>query len=381
MTDKLALLLATVCASAAAAPTCSVQSRPYGTLSSGETVHAHTIRSPRIEVTVLNYGGIIHAIKVPDREGKLANVVRNLQTLADYERSPTFSRIIGRYAGRIGDGGFTLDGKRYKLAALPDGVTVHGGPGGFGSRLWTSREAECGVDLSLRSPDGENGFPGNLQVNAAFRLEDSGLRIDYTVTTDKATVVNLTHHAYFNLGDAPDVYGQVLQVHADHWLPTDSRRVPLGTIAPVTGSLDLRSGRTLGAVAHSSEEAIKANNGLDHSFVLKGKHAATLSDPASGRTLDVFTSEPGLVVFSGNGFNGSLRDAEGRPVSKGAGLALETQHFPNSPNIPTFPTTVVRPDAPLRSTTIYRFGTDASSIPAKDSGRGMPAQTSSEAST
>lgn len=347
----------TACATPPARTTssCSVQSRPFGTLSSGETVTAYTIRNERIEVTVLDYGGIIHAIHVPDREGKVRNVVRTLEKLSDYESNATFSKIIGRFAGRIDNGGFTLDGKRYDLVTRADGLSVHGGPGGFGSRLWTSSAAECGVDLSLRSRDGENGFPGNLQVTAGFRVVDADLRIDYTATTDKPTVVNLTHHAFFNLSDAPTVYGQVLQVNADQWLPTDSKRVPTGEIAPVSGAMDLRTGRKLDSIANSSEDVIKANNGLDHTFVLNGKHAATLTDAASGRVLDVFTSEPGIVVFSANGWNGSMRDGGGGPLQKGGGLALETQHFPNSPNIPAFPTTVVRPDAPLRSTTTFRF--------------------------
>lgn len=344
---------------AAAAPACSVDSRPFGQLSTGEAVRAFTIRNGAIEATILDYAGIIHAIKVPDRDGKVRNVVRNLATLLDYERNATFSKIIGRFAGRIGNGGFTLDGKRHDLVARPDGLTVHGGPGGFGTRMWAAATTECGVDLSLASPDGENGFPGKLAVKAGFRVDGSDLRIHYTATTDKPTVLNLTHHAFFNLAEAPDVYGHRLQVNAKRWLRTDSKRVPTGEIAAVTGDLDLRSARQLGVVANSGDDAIKASNGLDHTFVLDGRHAATLSDPASGRLLDVFTSEPGLVVFSGNGFNGSVRDADGRPLSKGGGLALETQHFPNSPNIPAFPSTVIRPGAPLDSTTLFRFGIDA----------------------
>jgi len=361
MTNTLAPLVAALmaCSVAQAAPSCTVQTRPFGTLSSGEPVLAYTIRNARIEVTVLDYGGIIHAIKVPDRDGKVGNVVRTLEKLSDYEGNATFSKIVGRFAGRIGGGGFTLDGKRYDLVSRPDGVSVHGGPAGFGSRLWTSAAAECGVDLSVISRDGENGFPGNLQVKAAFRVNDADLRIDYTAATDKPTVINLTHHAFFNLSDAPDVYGHTLQVNADQWLPTDGKRVPTGEIAPVAGGLDLRKGRDLGPVAKSSEDSIKANNGLDHTFVLKDRHAATLSDAATGRTLDVFTSEPGLVVFSTNGWNGSVRDAGGRPLIKGGGLALETQHFPNSPNVPAFPTTVVRPESPLHSWTIFRFSTGA----------------------
>ena len=351
------------CGAVQATPACSVQARPFGTLSSGEPVLAYTIRNQRIEVTILNYGGIIHAIKVPDREGKVRNVVRTLETLSDYESNATFSKIVGRFAGRIGGGGFTLDGKRYDLVSRPDGVSVHGGPGGFGSRLWASSPTDCGVDLSLSSRDGENGFPGNLQVKAGFRVVDADLRIDYTATTDKPTVVNLTHHAFFNLSDAPTIYGHVLRVNANQWLPTDGKRVPTGEIAAVAGVMDLRAGRDLGPVANSSEDVITANKGLDHTFVLTGRHAATLTDPASGRMLEVFTSEPGLVVFSANGWNGTMRDAEGRPLSKGGGLALETQHFPNSPNIPAFPTTIVRPNAPLQSTTTFRFSTQRAGQP------------------
>lgn len=338
---------------------CSVQSRPFGTLSSGETVTAYTVRNERIAVTVLDYGGILHAIEVPDRAGKVANVVRNLEKLSDYEGNATFSKIIGRFAGRIGGGGFTLDGKRHDLVTRADGLSVHGGPRGFGYRMWASKATDCGVDLTLTSPDGDMGFPGNLAVRTSFRLEGGDLRLAYTATTDKPTIVNLTHHAFFNLSDAPTVYGHTLQVNADHWLPTDARRVPTGEIAPVTGIMDLRTARELGPVANAGKEVIKANNGLDHVFVLKTRHAATLADPASGRVLDVFTTEPGLVVFSANGWNGTLRDTEGRPLFKGGGLALETQHFPNSPNIPAFPTTAVRPDAPMTSTTVFRFRTDS----------------------
>lgn len=340
------------------AKACSVQSRHFGTLSSGEPVLAYTIRNRQLDVTILDYGGVIHAINAPDRDGKTRNVVRNLERLSDYEGNATFSKIIGRFAGRIGNGGFTLDGTRYDLSARPDGLVVHGGPGGFGTRLWTSSAAVCGVDLTLESQDGENGFPGNLHVRTEFRLDGADLHIDFRARTDKATAVNLTHHAFFNLSDAPDIYGHTLQVTADQWLPTDGKRVPTGELARVSGALDLRVGRVLGPVVNAGDDAIKASNGLDHSFVLKDRHAASLTDPVSGRILDVFTSEPGLVVFSANGWNGTLRDAEGRPLLKGGGLALETQHFPNSPNIPAFPSTIIRPQTPLHSATIFRFRTD-----------------------
>lgn len=185
------------------------------------------------------------------------------------------------------------------------------------------------------------------------------MHIDYRTTTDRPTVANLTHHAFFNLSGASDVYDHELKVNAGRWLETDARRVPTGEIRAVTGALDLRSGRGVGTAAKADDPAIKANNGLDHTFVLEDRHAATLRDRASGRVLEVFTSEPGIVVFSANSWNGSLHDAGGRPLLKGGGLALETQHFPNSPNIPAFPTTVVRPGSPLHTTTIFRFGVDA----------------------
>jgi aldose 1-epimerase len=355
-----ALLALLVVFSTEAQAACTVESRPFGTLSSGEAVRAYTIRNDRIEATVLDYGGILHSVRVPDREGRLANVVRNLASLSDYEHHTSFSRIIGRYAGRIDNGGFTLDGRRHVLAARPDGITSHGGPGGFGSQRWHARISDCGVDLELSSNDGENGFPGTLQVQAAFRLDGADLHVDYRATTDKPTVVNLTHHAFFNLSGAPDVYGHRLTIHADRWLPTDAKRVPTGEIAPVAGMLDLRRGRDVGTVATADEAAIRSALGLDHTFVLNGSHAATLSDPASGRVLEVFTSEPGIVVFSANGWNGKLRDADGKPLLKGGGLALETQHFPNSPNIPAFPTTVLRPGSSLHTATIFRFRTDRS---------------------
>jgi len=335
-----------------------MQARPFGILSSGEQVKAYTLRNSQLGVTVLDYGGILYAIDAPDRHGVSRNVVRTLEGLPQYESYPSFSRIVGRYAGRIDNGGFTLDGKRHTLVARPDGVSVHGGPHGFGMRMWKAKPVACGVELFLTSPDGDNGFPGELRVVARFRLEGGDLRIDYTATTDRPTVANLTHHAFFNLSDAPTIHGHTLTVHAGRWLPTDAKRVPTGEIVPVRGALDLRLGREVGTVANSDDDDVKANKGLDHTFVLDTRHAATLADPASGRVLEVFTTEPGLVVFSGNGFNGSLRDAEGRPLVKGAGLALETQHYPNSPNLPAFPSTVVRPGSPLRSTTVFRFRTE-----------------------
>lgn len=345
-----------------AAAGCTVEKASYGLSSSGEAVNAWTIRSDTLSVTLLNLGGILYRIEAPDRGGKVINVVRNLDSLAAYEKRDNFSSLIGRYAGRISGGGFTLDGQRFELKGRPDGVVSHGGPKSFGSRIWEARRKGCGVELSLTSPDGDNGFPGTVKVRVRYEVKGSDLRLDYRATTDKPTVINLSHHAYFNLSEQPDVFDQRLQVAADTWLPTDDRRVPTGDILPVSGALDLRHGARIGDVVNAGDASIKLAKGLDHSFVVNtngaGKPAARLSDPASGRTLTVTTTEPAVVVFTANSFDGSLKDQQGRPLVKGAGVALETQHHPDAPNRPGFPSTTLRPGKPFVSHTTFRFGVE-----------------------
>lgn len=339
---------------------CTIDKAPYGQLSSGQAVDAWTIRAGTMNVTVLSLGGIIKDIEVPDRTGAMGNVVRNLNSLAAYEGRANFSSLVGRYANRISGGGFTLDGQRIDLDK-PDAVVSHGGPKSFGTRIWTVTPAKCGLDLTLVSPDGDNGFPGEVHVTVRYRVDGQKLTLDYSATTTKPTVVALTHHAYFNLSGKDTVYDQTLQVNADSYLITDARRVPTGEIASLSATpMDLHKAKVIRDVVTADYPSIAAAKGLDHTFVLNGKGmklAAILTDPANGRRLVVSTTEPGLVVYAAGGFNGSLTGADGRPLGAGAGIALEAQHFPDSPNHKDFPSTELKPGQTLRATTVFDFYT------------------------
>ncbi len=346
---------------------CDIDKTSFGKTAADETVDAYSLHTQTMRVTVLTLGGIIHDVAVPDRDGRMDNVIRNLNSLAAYEGRANFSSLVGRYANRISGGGFSLDGQRYDLSpGKPDAVISHGGPHSFGSRIWKAAPFKdgktCGVELSLVSPDGDNGFPGEVRVTVRYTLSpDNSLMLDYTATTTKPTVIALTHHAYWNLSGADTVYDQSLAIDADSYLPTDSHRVPTGEIAPVTGTpLDLRQGARLGDVVAADHASIHAAKGLDHTFVLNGsglKTAALLSDAASGRVLTISTTEPGIIAYTAGGFDGSLTGADGRPLAAGTGVALETQHFPDSPNKANFPSTLLRPGETLRSRTVYRFTT------------------------
>ncbi|MDI7776403.1 aldose epimerase family protein [Asticcacaulis sp. EMRT-3] len=335
---------------------CRVTHSPYGTMSDGRSVALWRVDDGQIAAGVLTLGGILHDLDVPDaaqsQHGHSVNVVRNLDHLAAYEKRDNFSSLIGRYANRIGGGGVTLDGRFYPLPGNAKGVITHGGAKSFGSRLWQARVLKpgegCGIELSLVSPDGDNGFPGALGVTVRYRLQGKALRLDYQARTTKTTVVNLTDHAYFNLAGEGDVYGQTLEIKASHYLPLDHLHLPTGEIAPVEGTAyDLRKAQPLAGFKK-----------LDDTFVLDGKGlktAAILHDPKSGRTLTVSTTQPGLVVYTAGSFDGSLTDASGQPIVAGAGVALETQGFPDAPNHANFPTTVLHPGETYQATTVYRF--------------------------
>ena len=344
------LLTALTFAAPPAAAACHVSSAPFGVMRDGRAVAVWRIDDGAISAGVLTLGGILHDLNVPDAKGRRANVVRNLDSLAAYEGRPNVSSLIGRYAGRIGGGGITLDGRFHPLPGNAKGVITHGGKASFGSRLWSARRLKhgCGIELSYVSPDGDNGFPGALGVSVRYTLKGRALRLDYTARTTKPTVVNLTDHAYFNLSGHGDVYGQTLRIAATHYLPLDKLHLPTGQIAPVDATAyDWRAPRPL-----------SAGEKLDDTFVLAGrglKLAATLRDPASGRRLAVRTTQPGLVVYTAGGFDGSLRDSAGDPLVAGAGVALETQGFPDAPNHGDFPSTVLRPGETYRQTTVFDF--------------------------
>ncbi len=354
---------------AASSPVAQATRAPYGVTAAGAPVEVFTLKNDRgMTVRVLSYGGIITQVVVPDREGQVANVVLELPDLKAYEAKPNFSALLGRYANRISHGGFTIDGVRHDLPSSAEGVSSHGGATGFSTRLWTGtpfqRHGEAGVTLAYTAADGEGGYPGTLKVQVTYTVTRKNvLRVAYQATTDKPTVINLSHHVYFNLAGGGAVYDQTAQALATTYTPIDARKLPTGQIAPVAGTaLDLRRPVRLGDRVVADDPQIKFANGFDHNFVIDGGGrgklvpAVRVADPASGRTLEVATTQPGVQLFTANSLNGSLKDAQGRPLNKGAGLAIETQHFADSPNHDNFPSTVLRPGQVFRETTEFRFG-------------------------
>jgi aldose 1-epimerase len=362
-------LAVAVSVGALAAPQVSVSD--YGTTADGRAVHVYTLSNDHdVSAKILDYGGIIAELNAPDLSGQVKNVVLGLPDLKAYEATGALNSLIGRYANRI-KGGFTIDGHHYDLTANPKGITLHSGRPFYGALVWAAKtvrdQGRAGVVLSRVSPDGEQGFPGELHISVTYTLNDSNdLRLDYEATTDKPTVVNLTNHVYFNLAGngSGDVYHQQLQVMADQYTPTDADQVPTGELAPVAGTaLDFREQTPVGARLRSSEPQMLYAQGYDHNFVLRKpvgdplRLAVLMYDMASGRVLELSTTEPGVQVYSANHMNGAVVSAAGTTIRQGDGLALETEHFPNSPNEPRFPSTLLRPGETLRSTTVFHMTT------------------------
>lgn len=362
----LAILLASQ-ATCATAQSPIASRAPYGVTKDGAPIDAITLTNARgVRARILTYGGIINELVVPDRDGHCDNVVLSLPDLKAYEGRANFSSLLGRYANRISGGGFEIDGQRYDLPSNATGITSHGGPGGYGARRWSAAEFQrsdgAGVVLHDLSLDGENGFPGNVSMQVTFTLtNDNALRIDYLAGTDRSTVLNPSHHVYINLAGGGTIFEHRLQVFASRYTPIDERKLPTGSIEATDGTpMDLRGGVRLGDRVESDYRQIRIARGFDHNFVLdRGPPgmslAARVEEASSGRVLEVRTTEPGMQVFTANSFDGSLHDVRGRPLERGAGLALETQHFPDSPNHSNFPSTVLRPRETFRSTTEYRF--------------------------
>ncbi len=346
-----------------------ISSRVYGTTSGGKTVEEYTLTNA-IEIRVITYGGIVTSIRVPDRNGALANIVLGFDNLTDYEtRNPYFGCITGRCANRIAGGRFTLDGVEYRLATNNGADHEHGGRIGFDKRVWEPTISGDSLALHYLSPDGEEGYPGNLHVTVTYALTaDSALRIDYHATTDRPTLVNLTNHSYFNLAGSGDIHGHRLMINADHYTPTDPAAIPTGEIAPVDGTpFDFRTPRLIGPGQRTPHPQIVIGRGYDHNFVLNRPAndslvmAARLSDPGSGRVLEVLTTEPGLQFYAGNYLDATLVGSGGALYRQSDGLALETQHFPDAVHHPHFPPVVLRPGETYQSTTVFRFLTDGTS--------------------
>ncbi|MFE0916808.1 aldose epimerase family protein [Streptomyces nigra] len=350
----------------AAAPVRSL----FGVLPDGTKVHSWSLANGGTRMKVLSYGGVVQSLEVPDRRGRLANVSLGFRSLDDYvESSPYFGALIGRYGNRIGKGRFTLDGRTYQVDVNDGENSLHGGAQGFDKRVWDvepfTKGADVGLHLHLTSRDGEMGYPGTLRVKVTYTLTRYGdWRIDYAATTDKPTVVNLTSHVYWNLAGegSGSIEGHRLKIDGSRYTPVDAGLIPTGEQARVAGTpFDFRRAKTVGEDLRTAHQQLLYGQGFDHNWVLdKGisprpEWAATLQDPSSGRTLRIATTEPGLQFYSGNFLDGTLVGTGGRVYRQGDGLCLETQHFPDSPNRPSFPSTVLRPGQTYRSTTVHSF--------------------------
>ncbi|HTU54316.1 MAG TPA: aldose epimerase family protein [Acetobacteraceae bacterium] len=373
--SALAFFLAATCAGAARpAHAGGLTGAPFGTLPDGSAVTKYTMKNAHgLTVSFITLGGCITAIEAPDRTGHFADIVLGHHGLAGYgSNAPYFGAIIGRYANRIAKGAFALDGRTYHLP-INNGVnSLHGGTTGFHLQIWkvTPETVQNGVAarLTYTSPDGEDGYPGTLDVTVTYTLEDSNaLRIDYAATTDKPTVLNLTNHSYFNLrgNGSGSALGELVQINADRYTPTDATQIPTGEIAPVAGTpMDFRTPTPIEARIRSPFEQLLLAHGYDHNWVLNKPapgalaFAAEARDPATGRRLRVFTTEPGLQFYSGNYLDGTVLGSSDTLYRQGDGFALETQHYPDSPNHPHFPSTELKPGQTFRSTTIFRFSTD-----------------------
>ncbi|MGW2324151.1 aldose epimerase family protein [Streptomyces sp. NPDC001700] len=344
----------------------------FGTLADGTKVDRWTIDNGRTRLSVLSYGGVVQSLEIPDRHGRRANVSLGFTDLDAYvASSPYFGALIGRYGNRIARGAFTLDGKAYQLPVNDGPNSLHGGDKGFDKRVWSVEPFRKGADVGLTlrrvSPDGEMGYPGQLTVRVDYTLTPAGdFRIDYEATTDKATVVNLTNHTYYNLAGegSGSIYDHRLQIAASRYTPVDKTLIPTGELAKVAGTpFDFRRAKEIGRDIRDAHQQVLYGQGLDHNFALdKGltrrpEHIVTVTEPESGRVMKIATTEPGVQLYSGNFLTGTFAGTSGQVYRQGDGFCLETQHFPDSPNQPAFPSTVLRPGATYRSTTVHSFST------------------------
>lgn len=348
-----------------------VTKEPFGKTPDGQQVDLYTIRNTHgAEATITNYGAIVVSLKVPDRNGKFDDVVLGFNDFESYlkKNDPYFGAIVGRYGNRIAKGRFKLNGVEYKLATNNGENHLHGGIKGFDKVVWTGHgmntKSGPAVVLTYLSKDGEEGYPGNLNARVVYTLTNNNeLKIDYTATTDKDTVTNLTHHSYFNLkGEGNgDILDHLVTINADRFVPTDAGSIPTGNLEKVAGTpFDFLKPMAIGARINDDDKQLKFGQGYDHTWVINGRGnvlrlAATAYETTSGRFMEVWTTEPGMQFYTGNFLNGTLTGKSGKVYERRTGFCFETQHYPDSPNHPAFPTTTLKKGQTYKSTTIYKF--------------------------
>jgi len=348
---------------------------PFGRTPDGKAVEVYTLTNARgMQVRAITYGAILQAIRVPDRSGQLGDVVLGYDSLQGYlTDSPYFGAVVGRYANRIARGRFTLEGRTYRLAVNNGPNHLHGGLKGYDKVVWRARSFQRGDSVGVKfehtSPDGDEGYPGTVRVSVTYTLTPKNeLVVEYAATTDRPTPINLSQHSYFNLAGegSGDILQHVLTIPADRYTPVDTTLIPTGELASVAGTpFDFRTPTAIGVRIAQADSQLQRGKGYDHNFVLNrsGEQpglapAAHVLDPKSGRTLDISTTEPGLQFYSGNFLDGTITGKGGHVYGHRAALVLETQHFPDSPNQPRFPSTIVRPGDKYRSRTVFAFGVD-----------------------
>jgi aldose 1-epimerase len=352
-------------------PKPTMTKEPFGKLADGTPVDLFTLANSKgFEARITNYGGILVSLKTPDKTGKLEDVVLGYDDLDGYlKKNPFFGTLTGRYANRIGKGQFTLNGQTYKLFVNNGPNSLHGGKVGFDKKVWTAKEQlkpdAVGLELTYVSKDGEEGYPGTLTSTVTYWVNNNNeLRIEYLATTDKDTVLNLTNHSYFNLAGAGngDILQHVITLNADRFTPVDETLIPTGELKPVAGTpLDFTKPTAIGArIDDAKDQQMVFGKGYDHNFVVNGtpgqlRPAAKVSEPTSGRVLEVLTTEPGVQFYTGNFLDGTIKGKGGKVYPRRSGFCLETQHFPDSPNKPNFPTTVLKPGEQFKSTTVFKF--------------------------
>jgi aldose 1-epimerase len=348
-----------------------IQRSTFGKTADGQTIELYTLTNRQgMQAAITNYGGRVVSIRVPDRNGKLADVVLGFDDLQGYlGNNPFFGAIVGRYANRIAKAQFRLDGVEYKLAANNGPNSLHGGLKGFDKRVWTPREiseSHPSLELTYLSKDGEEGYPGNLQVKVVYSLsDDNKLKIDYSATTDKDTVLNLSNHSYFNLAGQGngDILKHILMINADRFTPVDATLIPTGELRKVEGTpFDFRKPTAIGARINQDNQQLEFGKGYDHNFVLNRRGsgltlAARVTDPESGRVLEVLTTQPGLQFYTGNFLDGTIHGKGGKVYGHRSAFCLETQHFPDSPNHPRFPSTELKPGETYHEVTVFKFST------------------------